>query len=256
MPLTFDEKHRAPALRPPGPASADARLQRQTIRRILGSGAASALPSLAMGGVPAVGGLVQGAMDQDAKALWEKITRIFVQTERPEAEKEGVKNRARLALGQLLSTAEGSALVRELARLFGPKSLEIHFVDKLEKSFETGAAGYFHPRDKGQKSYRIFLRNESGGADSLFRQYPQASGEKDPKILSSSTGPASRMAATLYHELLHVWFLNTQTGVEHETGHGDVDKFEIEPLFWQRLKSFAEQQDDFTRSYRERGINP
>jgi hypothetical protein len=254
----FDQKEAAAVLRRRAAAQDTVAPMpgRQQLRRILAAAPGAALPGLAMGGVPAAGGQVE-RIDKDANGQWVKLAQMFVQTADPE-EKEKSKVLASQAIGMLLSIREGIDLVGELARLFArrkEKPLRIHFVDKLPDGDIEGAGGYFDPPDKNAAVYDVYIRNErqTGG---MYRQWPPGATQKDPRILSSSTGPVSGMARTLHHELLHIWFLNTQSGVEHESGHGDVDKGEIEPLFWNRLKSFGEQQDDFTRPFREHGRNP
>ncbi len=223
---------------------------RQEVRRILAQSPTAALPALAMGGLPAVGGLVQGATNEDAQTVWSKIADVKTKAE-PGQPETPQQTRAHQAIQQMLSIPEGITLVRQLGRLFGKRdkpTLEIHFVNKLKKDFE-GAGGYFVPEEKGQPKYQIYIRNDTPMEGVFSREWPQGEG---PKISSLSVDSASNMARTLHHELLHVWYLHTQDDGEYPTGHGDVGEREIAQLFWDRLKKFAEQQDDFTRPARER----
>jgi hypothetical protein len=220
--------------------------QRQEIRRVLAQTPMSDLASLALGGLPglpAVGGLVQGALNKDALTLWNKMARFVVETEDGPAKKESPEwKRANQAFQQLLSLPEGIELVQQLGGLFGDRdqpTFEIHFVDKLQKDFE-GAGGYFVPEA---------IKNDTPMQGVFSREWPQGPGDK---ISSLSVDPASNMARTLHHELLHVWYLNTQSDQQYPTGHKDVSKREIAQLFWDRLEKFAEQQDDYTRPARER----
>jgi hypothetical protein len=47
------------------------------------------------------------------------------------------------------------------------------------------------------------------------------------------------MAATLHHELLHVWFIHARRNALYPTGHGDVMKGEMDPPFLKKLKKAA-----------------
>jgi hypothetical protein len=247
MPPIFDPKEAAAAVKrravepalPIGPSP-----EREAVRRITASSAAAALPSLAIGGVPAVGGLVQGAMDKDAITRWNKMVKFFVKQDDPEA-----KN-AKAAIRQLLSISEGVTLVNELWALFGGRgergehSIEVRFVDKLPKDVE-GAGGVFQPEEKNARLYTVYILNDKTPEGSLMTIWPQGKGKT---LTSLSTDPASNMARTLHHELLHVWYLNTQDepSEKYRTGHADVGKREIRDVFWNRLETFTNQQDHFT----------
>ena len=263
MPFIHDKEPAAAAWRRilEKPALLDPAL-RQEVRRILAQSPMPDLASLALGGLPAAGGLVQGAVQEPAN-FWTMAT-VYVQTqksgplqkiEQPDGTaKEGkspAMTRAEEAVSQMLSISEGAKLIQSLGQLFAKRKkpkLEIHFVNKLEGDFEN-AGGYFVPEEKGQSTYKIYIKNDTPMAGVSWREWPQGSGSK---ITSFSVDPASNMARTLHHELLHVWYLNTQSDDEYPTGHKDVGEREISQLFWDRLKAFAEQQDELTRPARER----
>ena len=53
----------------------------------------------------------------------------------------------------------------------------------------------------------------------------------------------SSMASTLHHELLHIWFLHSGTDAIYPTGHGDVERGQIEPVFLDRVRAFSGELD-------------
>jgi hypothetical protein len=54
------------------------------------------------------------------------------------------------------------------------------------------------------------------------------------------------MASTLYHELLHVWFIHARQGVPLPTGHGDLgkDPDQVDPEFFEGIKAFMGELDE------------
>jgi hypothetical protein len=248
MPPIFDPKEAAAAVKrravepamPIGPSP-----EREAVRRITASSAAAALPSLAMGGAPAAGGLAQTGMDEDAEKIWKTIKHAEVKSVDP-AKKEGKVRLAALAMGRLLSLPEGAALVKQLGRIFGDRqALQIRFVDKLEKDVEK-AGGYATPESAGAAQYSIFIKNQPDIPGNQWVDWPS---DKAARVVTSwSTDAVSGMAMTLFHELLHVWFMNTHNGVQYPTGHGeDVGAGEFDDDFWNRLVKFSEEQDILTR---------
>jgi hypothetical protein len=227
---------------------------RQEIRRVLAQSPMPDLASLAMGGLPAAGGLVQGAVKEDPFTLWKRMVKFDVERRTPAGpgkQESPEMARAKQAIRQMLSLPDGIELIQQLGLLFGDRdqpTFEVHFVNELKKDFE-GAGGYFVPEKKDQSKYQIYIKNDTPMDGVFSREWPQGPGEK---ISSLSVDPASNMARTLHHELLHVWYLHTQSDKQYPTGHKDVGEREIAQLFWNRLRAFAEQQDDFTRPARER----
>jgi hypothetical protein len=122
------------------------------------------------------------------------------------------------------------ALLVDIPRVSNRKieSVTVYFTSR--KTLETGTAGMFEPMAPQAKRYSVFVKIQ------------------DSSILMGTTGrrvggenDVIRMAGTLHHEILHVWYVNYShdprrdskvlPGIRFPTGHNDVTKGEIEPLF-------------------------
>lgn len=97
--------------------------------------------------------------------------------------------------------------------------------------------------------YTIFITNEraslTGGGGTLLRSsYPDPG---DSCFDYSFSDPVSQMAATLYHELLHLWWMNTIPSDRNNSGHGtnlgSCSNYEAE--FIRRLRGFYRVMDAF-----------
>jgi hypothetical protein len=145
----------------------------------------------------------------------------------------------------MLQTAEGAKLANDLFAAFCKKGkcgtrITVIFADTIPGN----EAGIFQPDSAGAGHYTVWIKNVFPPSPGV-RQLPGGCwpGPKAPEQVCYSYGdPETGMAATLQHETMHVWFINTQTG-RWDTGHGDVEKGQIEPVFLARLKAMAADLD-------------
>lgn len=187
-----------------------------------------------------------GAADDDTNAVlacWDQLISLHV--ERP--------SRAPLAsqsVDRLLETTTGIDLARNLCDLFfDPVSnrpvttLRLHFVDTVD--CENDSDGCFWPSHPQAASYDVMVRNEGLRQPETtevlaFGEYP---GNPDCDVVYLFQSPQSWMAQALYHELLHVWFLNEYQleRRRYPTGHGRAIWCEFEPEFLELLAAHAEE---------------
>lgn len=226
--------------------------QRPEIRSILaGSGAASVIPAAITAGVPAAGGLAPGAKREEVVKAWQGIRVLYV----PKGDSEEQEQKRKLGLyaaGRLFDIPEGLALVEQLCRIFAGRkqSIHIHFVDKLKED-DGNTGGFVEPGEPDRARYDVYVKNQPLDRPGEAATYSDWPGGSKKDITSFSTDAVSRMATTLFHELLHIWFLHAHRRAEHKTGHGpNVQAGDIEDAFWARLSSFAAQQDKFTERSR------
>ncbi|MDB4950966.1 MAG: hypothetical protein JWM27_3615, partial [Gemmatimonadetes bacterium] len=159
------------------------------------------------------------------------------------------------AVRRMMATASGAELVNSLWRAFCGRGrcrtrITVRFMDRLPPdAVEAGAAGQFSPPDRGAARYTVLVRNELPDPHPHVpqrgdhRSWPGDDSARAINIDYTHTDPASTMADTLYHELLHVWYVNTQHDTTYPTGHDDVRQAEISPVFLGRLRSFAAEMD-------------
>jgi Domain of unknown function (DUF4157) len=126
-----------------------------------------------------------------------------------------------------------------------------------------GEMGRFDPEIIGADAYRVSINLHASGHNERTRstQIPADGSMPAPtsvyggggvEIPTCVTERPSLMAETLYHELLHVWYLNQhgntsiagsagmyQSAGGSFTGHNDASIGEIDPAFARRLQSFA-----------------
>jgi hypothetical protein len=179
----------------------------------------------------------------DTQERWSRL--VTLQFMPPEANRE---ERAREAIRRMQHTPEGEQLIAQLWRLFCRNNrrlprITVSFVDERDGGW-IDANGEVSPGNGGANHYQVDIRNQA----------PRNPGRRGVSLHSTWGGgsyvirfshedPESHMASTLYHELLHIWFLNTQTNSVFPTGHGDVTLGEIEPLFFERLRHFSAEID-------------
>lgn len=150
---------------------------------------------------------------------------------------------------RLLATRHGRALVTELSALFAsrthaspPPMVTVVFADTLP-SCGNDSSGCFEPDTPGADGYRVYVHAEHAAAarpptELVFGEYP---GNPDCDVITFYQEAASTMAETLYHELLHVWFVNAFAGQHRRwpTGHGVVARCEFEDDFLESLRAEA-----------------
>jgi hypothetical protein len=130
-------------------------------------------------------------------------------------------------IDRLLVTPSGQHLVDDLIPLLGregaPRAkIQVHFMDHKEfpEQGHDDAAGYFTPDTDGEPQYDVFIQWEKDLGPRDFALPP----------LQNLRKGKSRMAHSLFHEILHVWFIHAHPG--EGTGHkGDS----MHPDFKQRL---------------------
>jgi hypothetical protein len=177
---------------------------------------------------------------REAVSCWRRLARVDLGSTRH-------PGLARPAIDRLFATAQGRALVTDLCGLFidptggEPRSLiEVRFVDRLPEC-RDGTEGCFRPATPFAERYEVFVRPQypDAAADPdvfVFGEYP---GNPNCSIVFFYQEAASAMAQTLYHELLHVWFLNAFAfdNRSYPTGHGVVSRCEFEEEFFDRLRA-------------------
>jgi hypothetical protein len=192
----------------------------------------------------------------DTQERWNRL--VELQFMPPEANRE---ERAHEAIRRMLHRPEGERLIAQLWRLFCrdirrlPR-ITASFVDERDGGW-TEANGDVSPGNARANHYQIHIRNQVP----RIRRYPGYTlhstwGGGSYVINFQHEDPESQMASTLYHELLHIWFVNTQTNSIFPTGHGDVTQGEIEPLFYGRLRQFSEEIDALEREIHEVARRP
>jgi hypothetical protein len=168
------------------------------------------------------------------------------------------------ALNRLASRRSGKRLLQELHDIFWDPALKafraeitIDFVRTLDQDDDLGAGGYVRPQGPGAARYRIVAQYPpeamaavepgvfgSGGVISGLSYWPPtAEGHESCRIYYSYSDPASVLAETLYHELLHIWYFYRGADGLYPTGHGDASKCEIADDFLTRIKTFIAELD-------------
>jgi hypothetical protein len=130
-------------------------------------------------------------------------------------------------IDRLLVTPSGQKLVDDLMavlkRVDAPAAkIQVHFMDhtKFPEQGHDDAAGYFDPDTSGEPQYDVFIQWEKNLGPRDFNK---------PPLQNLKTGK-SLMAHSLFHEMLHVWFIHAFPGAG--TGHsGGV----THPEFQKRL---------------------
>jgi hypothetical protein len=174
----------------------------------------------------------------ELRSCWDRIIEIDVSgTSRPQL--------AGLVVHQLLATPRGRGLVSELCDLFRESDrapIEIALVDQLPDCRDT-SDGCFAPMVSDAASYRVHVRTQDVDAareptEFVFGEYPA---NPECSVIIFFEWAESAMAQTLYHELLHIWFLRSKAAERrhYPTGHGEVSRCEFEEDFLQSLRAHA-----------------
>lgn len=157
---------------------------------------------------------------------------------------------AMTAKERMLATASGARLINSLWRLFCHgrgncrARVSVLFTQTLPTT-EAGASGYFEPGSPDQPHYNVWVLSRlpsipDGRSITLGGSWPPG----DALIHFTHADPESDMASTLYHEMLHVWFVHAgRQDIGFPTGHGDVTRGEIEPQFLEMLRGFTRELD-------------
>lgn len=130
-------------------------------------------------------------------------------------------------IDRFLVIKSGQKLVDELIPVLkragaAAAKIRVHFMEHKDfpQQGRQDAAGYFTPEDPDEPRYDVFVDWEKNSGPLEFIKPP----------LQNLRAGKSRMAHTLFHELLHVWFVHAYPG--KGTGHvGDA----MDPEFSKRL---------------------
>ena len=155
--------------------------------------------------------------------------------------------RAAEAVNRMLATTAGGTLANDLYKVFCPgdkcgTSLKVSVVEKIPGEDPANPdVGLFAPDTAGAKQYSIWIKHIDPPAAGVIRGPSTGwpSNDCSKAVCPTYTDPESEMAGTLFHEALHVWFLNTQKGAKHPTGHGPepAKPGGVEKAFMDRLQS-------------------
>lgn len=169
---------------------------------------------------------------------------------------------SREAMRRMNDTPVGQQLLEDLRtnRKLENSTIKARFATNVNLT-EQGIDGKFIPPQIGAPEYQVFVdlnaHQSRGTADRQPLEQPTPSGPSygggRVQIPTYVVERPSMIAETLFHELLHVWYLNTfgHLGLGHRnsprfgtapfTGHGDASLGEIEAPFATRLRNFAMQ---------------
>lgn len=178
----------------------------------------------------------------DARACWQRIVRV---------DQSGASEAAigRQTVERFLESAHARELVDDLCGLFVDETsgssvplITVRFVDQLPIGLDL-AEGSFQPATRGAEAYEVQVliqrdRDDAGTTVFVFGQYPD---NPDCAYTFYYQHAVSSMAQVLYHELLHIWFINTHFGAtcRYPTGHGLVTRCQFEEEFLDLLSENA-----------------
>ncbi len=176
-----------------------------------------------------------------SRTVWQSLVRVRVQV----PEKQELASNA---VQRFLSTALGRTLLAELPGLLPPATgsespIIVHFVDALPVNADD-YDGYVRPIRPDASQYEVFVWNyparQDDSGEILYGQYP---GNSLCDIVFWYQEPESMMAHTIYHELLHIWFINRYAGEirEYPTGHGNLTRCELDEEFMDMLREHARE---------------
>jgi hypothetical protein len=187
-------------------------------------------------------GSVQLLPGADADDSWrELVSESFIPDQAP------IRTRANEARRRFLQAGEGKRVVNSLWHLSRDQAKSPRF--GVNVAYRTAlppqaqgleASGFFEPDVPDARRYFVHVKDVPPPSYTGSITLGGISGEG---VFSTHTDPESDMASTLHHELEHVEFVRTGTGSIWPTGHGDVTKGQVEPLFRQRIEAFAQDID-------------
>lgn len=197
---------------------------------------------------PSAEATLQRTPGVDAEDSWSALVTQVVQPRNG-----GREERAQEAVRRYLVTVTGQHLINQLWTLFCSRGrgacrsrISASFLDQRSGGWEQ-AGGYFGPDEPNAAEYRVDVRNIfPPDPDSRSRTLWGEWGTGSEQVSWTHVDPESDMANALFHELLHVWFVNTQTDLQGSmppdplhTGHADPYRGEIHPLFSRRYRAFV-----------------
>jgi hypothetical protein len=171
---------------------------------------------------------------------------------------------SREAVERMNATRAGQWLLQQLdTPALRNVAVDAHFADNIV-SREAGVMGQFRPDQAGASSYAIDIDMNAHQAHGtataaaptspLPRPSQPAYGGQGAEVQTYVAERPSLLAETLFHELLHIWFVNNFGDLSiadpqsspfsingHATGHLDAAQGEIDPRFLRRLREFSVQ---------------
>lgn len=157
------------------------------------------------------------------------------------------------AIRRLLSTTTGAWLADQLCAMFVERAtgtprvrLVLHFTDVLPEH-RMDSDGCFLPPYPGAQEYTVYVRRypEQREEDEGLVAYGEYPGNAECDIVFLYQQPASSMAQTLFHELLHIWFIHHYRGIAkpYPTGHGVARRCEFDEEFLELLARHSHELD-------------
>ena len=186
-------------------------------------------------------GLAQRTPGVDGGDSWRELI-----DERAIPDQPAIKGRGTEARERFLKTREGGRLVNSLWHLSRDQAKNPRFrvgvayrTEMPPEARDLGASGHVTPITPDARRYSISVKDVLPSLPGV-RGSGGISGEG---VSFAHNDPESAMAETVHHELEHVEFLRTGAGIDYPTGHRDVAKGEVEPLFRERIQAFATDID-------------
>ena len=186
--------------------------------------------------------------------------RMFV---KPTVDRSQYKYRMLGVLNRLLETNQAVWLIKQLADQQGfvapngkqvARIVRLKFVWELPKNGHDEADGLFRPNEPGQPEYEVFIKYSTQLQFEEFRRISRGIESygvwpdegKTCSYMYYHRQLESALAHTLFHELLHVWYIHefADEPVAYPTGHGDVRTCEIDyDNFLSHLKAHSSELD-------------
>jgi hypothetical protein len=190
---------------------------------------------------------VQRTPGDDAADSWQAII-----TTRHSSDKQQEKLE-RAAIDRLISTPSGAQLINGLWKIFCGEEgaccsrIVLEFLQTMPREHRD-ALGYFEPDTPDKPVYSVYVK----ALPALPAEIPGAVtigggewAEGSPvSFRVYHTDSESSLAANMYHEILHVWFIHANRWATYPTGHQDIMKGEIEPVFLERIRQFSKDLDE------------
>jgi hypothetical protein len=170
----------------------------------------------------------------EARACWLRLVRID--------DMAGNHDVVNTTVNRFLESAHSRDLLLDLCSLFesNPDNREPTSLVKASLDLPEGS---FQPPRRGAEVYEVTvqIQHDREVFDETFFVFGQYPDNPDCAYTFYYQSAISSMAQVLYHELLHIWFLNEYAGVErrYPTGHGLVTLCEFDDEFLDLLAANA-----------------
>jgi len=199
---------------------------------------------------------IQRTPGVDARDSWDSMVNLTISS----AQAAVMRGMAQEAITRMLTISDGAALINNLWRLACSRvrsgncrgKIQVSFLDKpaFQVSCATKEAlGCLQPSTKDSFPYEVFVENRDSRDETGLSGFY---GTGPYQVYMPHVDAQSDMASTLFHELLHIEFVNDGIQRQYPTGHGDAMKGEIDPEFSRRLKSFENRLGELETQIHER----